>query len=1368
VTVRVGGVSIGFGMDNTRLLQGLEVASSKVKDFQKTMTSIRLAAVIKGDPFSETRKYMSTARKELTGVFDEWKTKIGYVASSFNKFAEESRRSTQAVIKDWEMMSKRIASIQSLKKGALSEGFRATQGKATPIERSADMAQYITGLEKTYGNISPKVNQYLDKLKQNITGKFLKDGMDVQAKVVQGSLQHLEGLIRAEGEKVVKEAELFGQNLKAAFLKQGRLDFLSQGAEAKSPEAALARRRKALKDLTIAEHTYRTEIGLGIDVDRNRVAIYQNLNRRQELGAKLTKQQAEELKKYRKSVDDAKGASEKFLSPQWIKSRLRWFVQLRAAWAAWRGITEAIRGAMEFEQAMANVQAISQATTAQFDKLSAKALEIGSTTRFSAKEAAEGMTIFAQAGLNANEILAATMDTAHLATATLFDFKRTAEIVTSIMRAWGIAASDSKRIVDVLATSINVTKLTMDGLSTSLSYLTGVAPQLNIGLEETTALLGTLVDRGLTASIAATSLRAVMAELIKPTDRFRMVLAELGLNLKDVDPQYKAFSDILITLQDAGWGASESFKAFERRAAAGASIAVQNARQYKELASKMNDTNRALEMAERNLDTTSGQWKQFQDVVVSTISILKTDLDPMIKAIIKDLQDVVKILGIIARPITWSLGGLFSIDKLFNLGAEDIKLFSDMQLQLKEYKDSLIAIQNEYVKLREGFNEYKNEVLGSTKVEPRFADSTFNKAVEMAKTMGLISDKELETLHSKASIEDKINKNYKERMGLLEMEGRKVRGRAAWQEEYNVAWLGEKVFDKKIEQVTKAKSALDRVKVTKTDPIYRSLIAAQQERFDKEANDLQMTFDLLTADQKKVMHKQYPELLGLLPRPTQVIPPDFKGFVLEKEVGPASKQQAWWEESLDQKKDRLKLEVQLNKEELNTLKREEQVLDKAEDTTDIYEKRLSIINAINAKQDEIAGKERVIEEISNKAKKNEAVLEELAELKYKNVLLTSEQEGILSKIKVKEGRRDYLSKIETIKLEKDLLDINRQKIRQKISMVPPEEELKLELKELAKKEASKRKLITIEKIYTDKQAGIKALLNDIAQIEDSRIELAERLKRATDPIYDAYKRMEESAKNTNQFLSDLYVKAGTDTAGGLADIFTKATGGFQEAQQEVENLKGTLAGLIQERDKILEDGIITSDEVDRFKELQTEISQTSNEINDLEDPIQNLKESFKDFFKSAIDGIREVIAKWIAMKIVTGAMKLIVGGMPTDTFNIATEGSLVYGKGGLLPSNTKFDGIRSFARGGVTNNPTLALLGDNRSAKEIILPLENIKSDSVGPAYTNSGDSGGSVTIINVVTEDALAREMSKPKLGRVIINRVYENIDSGGILSRR
>jgi len=132
--------------------------------------------------------------------------------------------------------------------------------------------------------------------------------------------------------------------------------------------------------------------------------------------------------------------------------------------------------------------------------------------------------------------------------------------------------------------------------------------------------------------------------------------------------------------------------------------------------------------------------------------------------------------------------------------------------------------------------------------------------------------------------------------------------------------------------------------------------------------------------------------------------------------------------------------------------------------------------------------------------------------------------------------------------------------------------------------------------------------------------------------------------------------------------------------------------------------------------------------------IKNLQEAFKDFAKGVVDSIRKIIEQWIAMQIVTGLFGRFIKPATPEIF------SPFYHKasGGILPQIKAF---KSFSAGGVTSRPTLALLGDNKSKQEIVIPTENIKSDEV-TGYTRSSEQP--INVINLFTEDDLLRTMAK------------------------
>jgi len=272
------------------------------------------------------------------------------------------------------------------------------------------------------------------------------------------------------------------------------------------------------------------------------------------------------------------------------------------------------------------------------------------------------------------------------------------------------------------------------------------------------------------------------------------------------------------------------------------------------------------------------------------------------------------------------------------------------------------------------------------------------------------------------------------------------------------------------------------------------------------------------------------------------------------------------------------------------------------------------------------------------------------------------------------------------------------------------------------------------------------------------IRLEEQRRRLLHPTYDAYRRIQESMKTSNEMLSDIIVKSRQLIGQGLGDIIYNLTGGFQEQKQEAASLEQTLKELIQERAQLAEKGILSEDEARRFEELNAQISSVKDNIEDLRDPIKNLQEAFKDFAKGVVDSIRKIIEQWIAMQIVTGLFGRFIKPATPEIF------SPFYHKasGGILPQIKAF---KSFSAGGVTSRPTLALLGDNKSKQEIVIPTENIKSDEV-TGYTRSSEQP--INVINLFTEDDLLRTMASIKGQRIIVNTIGKDMQNKGVTFRQ
>jgi len=1562
----VGGVNITFGAD----LSNLDAASKGVKSYidkiEKQFQDIRLENIIKGDPFSSTRDYFKIAKTEINNVFASWSQNITGVEENMGKWAVKVKVLSNTIASSYNSildkmdtankLQKEIAKIDSkkLRENPLKMGGQkfSTIGQMNKFINEYKVEKDAGGKQKLGSKVEAELSKFGEQLKsayesyRKLSAEEKKDTSNQKYKEKLETIKSLAGFeerrtqivrqLTLEEEKYAsniknnfnveesrakllkvleakRAAGTFGGVQKARMEKYSKEDDLYNESKASSVDAALKRRSDRLKELGLEEKRLRVEMSQGMYVDKNKRALLKNLEERIAAGIKLTPELTAEVTKLRKEFEKPI-KKDAFMSKKWLMERAVWFIQLRGFWILWRGLMDSMKEAFAFDQEMASVQAITQVATKSFEELRVKALEVGATTMFSAKEAASGMITLAQAGLSAKEILASIQDVAELATATMYDFKGTAELVTTVMRSWGYEAKDTKEIVDILASSINSSRLTMDGLVTSMNYVSGIASEVNLSLAETTAILGTFSNRGLNASVAATSLRGLLAELLKPTDRFRRVLEKTGVDLTKVDVSIYSVSEILNTLKDAGWTAEHAFRAFDRRVANGAAIAIQSADSLDELASKMNQVDRAAIMSAQNLFAVSAQWKQFKDITIAVAADVTNNLKTFFLSVIEIFSGMIKLIGYVVGPITRAFGSV--MDAMYNFDRGQDKLIADMvdiQNQFREYQNELDAIVGKYrqvrdeeVSLQRLFKQAKKPHLDTQDVI-----ATYRKAINMAKQSKLISAEESKTLVTMTTTQDGRLKIEKQLIGAVEERVRKLGDEYTKIKEIQTTQttfrLAEKMpeLKKMVESYqgyVKARDDMlsgDTMKTFKEkNPKWYMQFKSKEELFEaiasanKQADedvakhaqkisaslnamddsmlDLVKTTELWTDDKlkgayelaqkiakelvegKKAMSAQGDYILDDYSAEMKKLGGEAPSIAQENKTDP--------EKKADLEKSKQKMEI-----ELRQLKRERDLLQKEQTDTKEPEKVLKFKDSILSKNNSILAKNEQIAEteheigklqlqISNDKKliettsnallssiKDEAIIQaklnkenddrnaklktsqevqerlntmsnnivdsldlqvELAksrgtsekELLYlemeKHAVLTSVAQTMLEIDKATNGV--FLTDEQRLSLQTELnkkqteylglVNKNKQIQINDINMAASEElsilnrKLKhkeievaseLELLKIQKKQSDvilNRIFETMQKINLDEKER-KQLALEYNEEMLKGADLDEKILRQEDLSYDIWKHIVEKSKSFREMLHDIGKLLVDELAAGFANVMQDLTGGFQEQQQEVENLKGEVNELKQEAGELSAKGLLTDEEAKRFREITSEVDKLNQEINDLEDPIHNTAEAMKDAAKDMVDAIRKVINEWIAMQIVMGLAKAVgigAGGIGSNaSFQFGGPGSPWLAHGGVIPNIKAF---RAFSKGGMTSNPTMAILGDNPSGKELVIPSENISSNNVS-GYTK--DSGQAITIVNVISQDDVAAAMAGKAGERVILNTIGKDMRNRGVTSR-
>ncbi|MGH1339004.1 MAG: phage tail tape measure protein [Aureispira sp.] len=169
----------------------------------------------------------------------------------------------------------------------------------------------------------------------------------------------------------------------------------------------------------------------------------------------------------------------------------------------------------EFNQAQADTAAVLGKTIKETKALTIDAQRLGASTKFTAVEVSKLQKEYAKLGFTESEILKTTEATLNLAAATNTDLSEAAAVAGATVRGFGLDASETGRVTDVMALSFSSSALDLEKFKESMKTAAPIAKAAGLPIEKTTAVLGKMADAGISGSIAGTSLKKIFNELAK-------------------------------------------------------------------------------------------------------------------------------------------------------------------------------------------------------------------------------------------------------------------------------------------------------------------------------------------------------------------------------------------------------------------------------------------------------------------------------------------------------------------------------------------------------------------------------------------------------------------------------------------------------------------------------------------------------------------------------------------------------------------------------------------------------------------------------------------------------------------------------------
>ena len=360
------------------------------------------------------------------------------------------------------------------------------------------------------------------------------------------------------------------------------------------------------------------------------------------------------------------------------------------------GFVYATTKAGEFERKLDFFSAVSNATQAEYEAISEKALQLGADTIFSADQIAESFVELGKSGVDARGIIDGIGEAvANLGAAADIPLDTASNILMSAVQTFGLGADQAVGVADKLAGAANASIIEVGDLGVSFKYVGGVASALGMDFDDVNTALALLGKYGIKGSTAGTSLRQTLTSLTGSTKKAQTTLKDLGIITEDgsnkffnADGSAKSLSEVFQILQEATAGLTDEQRInamksiFQTRALSTVTaLTKEGAAGFEEMAEAIGSTT-AMEVANKRLDNLSGDIEilrgNIDTMVISSGSSFQSFARSIVQAITSAIQAFTSLPEGVQKGILYF--GLFVTAAMLIIGS--LGLFAGSVLQL--------------------------------------------------------------------------------------------------------------------------------------------------------------------------------------------------------------------------------------------------------------------------------------------------------------------------------------------------------------------------------------------------------------------------------------------------------------------------------------------------------------------------------------------------------------------------------------------------------------------------------------------------------------------------------------------------------------
>lgn len=579
---------------------GLSFKTDGTIDFQKSLKQISEAvqgnreefkrAKIAWDDSTTAMEKLTDRQKYLQKQTETYNEKVEVLRRELSELEEAENKNEKAISQKKKQLSQAETTLAQYQKGLKEVNQEIKSGSAVLEENMKKLDDSISTLDA-----SAKKNESSFELMKSQWDKNTSS-----AKKLKDEQKYL----TEQGETYQKKVGLVKEELK-----------LLENAEGDNKKA-IEEKKAALNEAEVSLNEYKSRL--------------KEVNEQLKFGKESIEEYTEKVQKAGEKVKDAgSGMTKKVTAP------------ILAAGAA------SAKMAMDFEDSMAKVSTIADATEVPMDEMQKAILDLSNQTGISSEEIAQNVYDSISAGQKTGDAVNFVSNSTKLAKAGFADAGAALDVLTTIMNAYGLKASEVTNVSDMLIQTQNLGKTTVADLASSMGKVIPTANAYGVSLDELCAGYAIMTANGVATAESTTYMNGMLNELGKSGTTVSETLKEkTGKTFKELMDSGMSLSDVLKIISDAAtennksfgdmWSSSEAGKA-------GMILLGDSAENFNGVLEQMQNSAGATNTAFEKLDTNSTKNKkatnELKNDAIDLGTTLMEELAPIIENIAEKISE---------------------------------------------------------------------------------------------------------------------------------------------------------------------------------------------------------------------------------------------------------------------------------------------------------------------------------------------------------------------------------------------------------------------------------------------------------------------------------------------------------------------------------------------------------------------------------------------------------------------------------------------------------------------------------------------------------------------------------------------------------